>query len=137
MDNYGLAFTRADIEGWTGSPLEDDQLAALVSELEDALDFYFQRDLNDHWKHDLESVLAMTEEAPVASDYIVNEDAFTVGKFFYTRQSIEQVLGVPVNDKVLGFIVEYFDRAFNKYFSEECERLWADIDEIVSEFNGM
>ena len=134
MDGYGIVFSKKDLEDRIGQSLSDKQLIALVSELEDAFEYYFQADLLEQWKEELQTGIPAEEVVGNPDEFKIEVSEDTVGKFIYDKAKVQQVLESEISDREFAFIVDYFDRAFTKYFSEECERLWADIDAIVEEF---
>lgn len=134
MASFGIVFSRKDIESRIDGTLSDKQLAALVFELQDAFEYYFQGDLLDQWKEQIESGIPADLEVANPVQFQVEVSAETVGKFIYDKAKVQAVLESEISDRDFAFIVDYFDRAFAKYFSEECERLWADIDAIVKDF---
>ena len=134
MDGYGIVFSKKDLEDRIGQSLSDKQLIALVSELEDAFEYYFQADLLQQWKEEIETGIPAEEEVGSPDQFKVQVSADTVGKFIYDQTKVQGVLESEISDRDFAFIVDYFDRAFSKYFNEEAERLWADIDVIVEEY---
>jgi hypothetical protein len=132
--NFGIAFSRKDIEAEIGSTLSDKQLEALIFELEDAFEYYFEADLLEQWKEEIQSGTDPEQEIGSLDQYIVEISEETVGKFTFDRDKVQAALELEISDRDFVLIVDYFERAFAKYFSEECERLWADIETIVKEF---
>lgn len=134
MDSFGIVFTRKDLENRIGQSLSEKQLAALVWELEDAFEYYFQADLLQQWKEEIKTGIPDEEEVGSPDQFKVQVSADTVGKFIYDKTKVQGVLESEISERDFAFIVDYFDRAFSKYFNEETERLWADIDVIVEEY---
>lgn len=134
MASFGIVFTKKDIEDRVGSEVTVAQLKALVSELEEAFEFYFERDLLSEWKVAIEEGIPEDEFAEDPSEFEVVVTQDSVGKFLYEKSTVERILEKSISDREFAFIVDFFDRAFRKYFNEECENLWADIDTIVKEY---
>ena len=136
MATFGIVFTKKDIENQIGASINESQLEALVWELEDAFSYYWDRDLTGELKAAIDQGEPATEDLPSSDNFEVTLTSDVVGKYIYTRADVEEALGQSISDKDLEFVVEFFTRAFKKYFSEECERLWQDIDTIVEEFES-
>ena len=134
LADFGIVFSKKDIEDRIGDTVSAKQLAALVFELEDAFEYYFQADLLEQWKEELQTGIPAEEVVGNPDEFKIEVSEDTVGKFIYDKAKVQQVLESEISDREFAFIVDYFDRAFTKYFNEECERLWADIDAIVEEF---
>ncbi len=133
---FGIAFSRKDIEARIGSTLSEKQLEALIFELEDAFEYYFEADLLEQWKEEIQAGTDPEAEIGSLEQYGVDISEETVGKFTYDKAKVQAVLELEISDRDFALIVDYFERAFAKYFNEECERLWADIETIVKEFEG-
>lgn len=133
---FGIVFTKQDIENQIGDSVNDTQLEALVWELEDAFSYYWDRDLTGELRAAILEGEPATVDLPSAVDFEVSTTSGVVGKFLYTRADVENALGQSISDKDLTYVAEFFTRAFKKYFDEECERLWQDIDTIVEEFES-
>ncbi len=131
---FGIAFSRKDIEARIGSTLSEKQLEALIFELEDAFEYYFEADLLEQWKEEIQAGTDPEAEIGSLEQYGVDISEETVGKFTYDKAKVQAVLELEISDRDFALIVDYLERAFAKYFNEECERLWADIETIVKEF---
>ena len=133
MAIYGKTFSKSDVEAELQAELAADQWLALKSELDEAFEYYFDRDL-EGWSEALADGAFADEEPVEARDYVVLDKDFEQGGLVFTKADVDAKLGFVLEDGDFGLLVEFFNRAFNKYFQEECENLWADIDSIVEEY---
>jgi hypothetical protein len=133
MTTYGKTFSKGDVEAELQTELTEDQWQALKSELNEAFEYYFDRDV-EGWTAALSDDAFVAEEPVNADDYKVTEKEYDQGGLVFTKGDVDAKAGFKLEERDFGLLVEFFDRAFNKYFQEECENLWGDIDSIVTEY---
>ncbi len=83
LTSFGIVFSKKDVEDRVGSEVTLAQLNALVAELEEAFEFYFERDLLSEWKVAIEEGIPDDELAADPIEFQVKVDQETVGKFLY------------------------------------------------------
>jgi hypothetical protein len=133
MTTFGKVFSKSDVEAELQTEITQVQWLALREELNDAFEYYFERDVAG-WALALAEGALEGEEPVAVENYQVSKGSPDDGGFLFTEEDLREKFGLNLDTHDFGLLVEFLDRAFNKYFQEECENLWTDIESIVEEY---